>query len=332
MRRGEKTKRKEASFSNLPTPQVLRGTSLQSVWSRGLHTESLTNMQIQVFMNSSPCVVLSIHPSWREAFPEVFLKRNKKRFLLMTSLKTQHRRVRTFACDGLNAVWGGALRWTVCSLAAQWGPCPFILMDALRFSSSLLRDAGGHAEQLGSGPAAGRVSLTGSRTFQSARCLLRFLLKKKNGGGVWKPLRNTVGGFIFFFSRLENKRRPLTALVGVLMTAKERWIRGSSFNVCSWSKKKEYLEQSVSCCGKINICDICCLHKKNPDMWARFELDNSSLHENWITRTFLEKWFWFNLIYSWNNSAFNNVDAEKNSFFCLGKSNRRNDSKLNDIH
>lgn len=122
-------------------------------------------------------------------------KKKKKRVLLMISLETQHHQACTFARDGLRAVWGGALRLTVCSLAARWGLCTFILMDALRFSSSLLRDAGGHAEPLDSSPAAGRVSRTGSRTFQSTRCLLRFLVK--TGGGVWKPRRNTVGGLYF---------------------------------------------------------------------------------------------------------------------------------------
>ena len=66
-------------------------------------------------------------------------------------------------------ILGGVLWWTVCSLAARWGLCTFLLMDALRFSSAPLRDAGGSAEQLDGSPAAGKVSLTGSRTSQSTR-------------------------------------------------------------------------------------------------------------------------------------------------------------------
>lgn len=80
-------------------------------------------------------------------------------------------------CVAFNTVWGAAARLTVCSLAARWGLCTFILMDALCFSSSLLWDAGGHAERLDSSPAAGRVSPPGSRTFQPTRCLLRFLVR-----------------------------------------------------------------------------------------------------------------------------------------------------------
>lgn len=40
-------------------PRHMFSTSLQSVGNHGLFTESQTNMQIHLFMNSSPCVVLT---------------------------------------------------------------------------------------------------------------------------------------------------------------------------------------------------------------------------------------------------------------------------------
>lgn len=106
----------------------------------------------------------------------------------MISLKTRRHRVCCIQC-----CLSCRERLTMCSLAARWGLCTFILMDALRFSSSLLWDTGGHAERLDSSLAAGGVSPASSRTFQSTRCLPRFLVRT----GGRKPLWNTGGGLYF---------------------------------------------------------------------------------------------------------------------------------------
>lgn len=188
-------------------------------------------------------------------------------------------------CVAFSAVWSAVARLTVCSLAVRWGLCTFILMDALCFISSLLWDTGGHAERLDSSLAAGGVSPASSRTFQSTRCLLRFLVRT----GGRKPLWNTGGGSIF--SRrdsLENKRRPMTVLVRLLTSPKGGPTRGNSFNVGCMAWVKLYLDHSVCCRGDVNICAVCCLHK----IWRvnDFEFENESLHENQTITTFTEKW------------------------------------------